>query len=209
MHYCFVCESGRNMGKSSAKLHAGESSLLKPISDLNIESELSYAYIHAVASHAGASCEVTNRHQDNAGVDAMITGWGPFPSGGYRQEVDLKVQLKATVAEPTEKKGSLSYSFSGIKQYDDLRCDTVATPRILVVLFLPKGKDGWLKHTEDALKLSKCAYWVSLRDAPASTNDTSQVIYLPKAQKFDVQNLEGIFDQIASGNSLSYAGKPA
>lgn len=83
---------------------------MRPLTDQNIESELSYAYIHAVASHAGASCEVTNRHQDNAGVDAAITGWGPFPNGGYRNEIDLKVQLKATISTPTFSNGCFSYS---------------------------------------------------------------------------------------------------
>jgi hypothetical protein len=182
---------------------------LQPISDLNVESELSYAYLHAVASHAGASCSVSNRHEDNAGVDAKITAWGPFPNGGYRQEVDLKVQLKATISEPVEKNGCLSYNFSGIKQYDDLRRDTVATPRILVVLFLPKCKNAWLSHSEKTLSLSKCAYWVSLLDAPPSTNGSSQTVYLPKAQKFDVVNLADICDQIASGKKLKYAGRPA
>ena len=159
-----------------------EAKSLGPISDRNVESELSYAYLHAVASHASASCSVSNRHEDNAGVDAKITAWGPFPNGTYRQEVDLKVQLKATISDPVEKKGYLSYSFSGIKQYDDLRSDTVATPRILVVLFLPTCREAWLTHTEDTLSLSKCAYWVSLLDAPASTNETAQTVYLPKAQ---------------------------
>ncbi|WP_050525676.1 DUF4365 domain-containing protein [Pseudorhodobacter aquimaris] len=186
-----------------------EAKSLEPISDLNVESELSYAYLHAVASHAGASCSVSNRHEDNAGVDAKITAWGPFPSGGYRHEVDLKVQLKATISEPVEKNGCLSYSFSGIKQYDDLRRDTVATPRILVVLFLPKSKKAWLTHSEKTLSLSKCAYWVSLLDAPPSTNGSSQTVYLPKTQKFDVANLADICDQIASGKKLKYAGRPA
>lgn len=194
--------------KVALKLHA-QGQILKPISDLNIELELSYAYLHAVASHAGASCEVSNRHQDNAGVDAKITAWGPFPSGGYRQEVDIKVQLKATISDPVEKKGCISYSFSGIQQYDALRSDTLATPRFLVVLFLPKAKSAWLTHSEDALSLSKCAYWVSLLDAPASTNETSQTVYLPKTQRFDVANLENIFDQVAFGAKLKYAGKPA
>jgi len=186
----------------------GEAKSLEPISDLNVESELSYAYLHAVASHAGASCSWSNRHEDNAGIDAKITAWGPFPNGGYREEVDLKVQLKATISEPVEKNGCFSYSFSGIKQYDVLRSDTVATPRILVVLFLPRNKAAWLTHTEHTLSLSKCAYWVSLLDAPASLNGTSQTVYLPKTQKFDVANLADICNQISSGQKLKYAGRP-
>ena len=62
----------------------------------NIESELSYAYLHAVAPRAGVCCEAAGRHEDNAGVVARLVGWGPFPNGGWRQEVDLKIQLKAT-----------------------------------------------------------------------------------------------------------------
>ena len=56
--------------------------LMTPLSSQNIESELSYAYLHAVASHAGASCSVGSRHEDNTGVDARLVGWGPFPNGG-------------------------------------------------------------------------------------------------------------------------------
>ncbi|HEV7832484.1 MAG TPA: hypothetical protein VGP09_03725 [Caballeronia sp.] len=42
---------------------------------VNRESELSYAYLHAIASHAGVNCKTSNRHDDNAGIDAMLTGW--------------------------------------------------------------------------------------------------------------------------------------
>ena len=38
--------------------------LLPPI---EIESELSYAYLHAVAARAGMSCEVSGRHTDKDG----------------------------------------------------------------------------------------------------------------------------------------------
>jgi hypothetical protein len=37
----------------------------------NIESELSYAYLHAIASRGGIICEVAGRHSDEAGVDAV------------------------------------------------------------------------------------------------------------------------------------------
>jgi len=38
----------------------------------NIESELSYAYLHAVCSKAGLSCKYGDRHDDGAGIDAEI-----------------------------------------------------------------------------------------------------------------------------------------
>lgn len=35
---------------------------MNPLSDIDIESELSYAYLHAVASKAGFACDVKGRH---------------------------------------------------------------------------------------------------------------------------------------------------
>jgi hypothetical protein len=177
-----------------------------PLSSQNIESELSYAYIHAVAAAAGAECNCTGRHSDNAGVDAKLTGWGPFDVPTLRQEVDINVQLKATTKSPVLIQSKLSYSFSGIAKYDDLRSDQVSTPRILVVLFLPQDQSAWIEHSFDALSLKKCAYWVSLRGAPPSTNATSQTIYLPETQRFDRDGLRRLFAEIGNCNVPLYEG---
>lgn len=180
---------------------------MSPLSSQNVESELSYAYIHAIASVAGVGCSVGTRHEDNAGVDAKLVGWGPFPGGGYRTEVDIKVQLKATVKQPTLVGDCFSYYFSGIKQYDDLRSAAVSTPRILVVLFLPTDPAEWMSHTEDALLLRRCAYWVSLRNAPASSNGTGQTVYIPKKQKFDANGVIELMSAISRGDVPLYEGK--
>lgn len=177
---------------------------MSPLTPENIESELSYAYLHAVASKAGVCCEVAGRHEDNAGVDARLVGWGPFPDGGWRQEVDLKIQLKATVKQPTTVGDSLSYSLSGVPRYDDLRSEAVATPRILVVLFLPEKAENWITHTNDALSLHRCAYWVSLRGAKPSPNKTAQTVYLPKAQRFDVNGLTSLMAALSRNEIPTY-----
>jgi hypothetical protein len=182
---------------------------MKPLSLNDVESELSYAYLHAVASAAAASCSWTGRHEDNAGVDAKIVGWGPFPNGGYRQEVDLKVQLKATAATPAIFSGCLSYNLKGVSRYNDLRSDAVSTPRILVVLFLPGTSEcDWITHTNDALSLHKCAYWASLRGAPESPNKSGQTIYLPQSQRFDVGGLRNLFSMISRQEAPHYQPPP-
>ncbi len=177
---------------------------MSPLSLENIESELSYAYLHAVASKAGVSCEVAGRHEDNAGVDARLVAWGPFPNGGWRNEVDLKIQLKATVIQPVTVKDSLSYSLSGIPRYDDLRSEALATPRILVVLFLPEHANSWVTHTDDGLSLHKCAYWVSLRGAKPSSNKTAQTVYLPKVQRFDSDGLTSLLAALSRNEIPTY-----
>lgn len=150
---------------------------MNPLTSHNIESELSYAYLHAVASSAGVGCAVSGRHEDNAGVDARLTGWGPFPADCYREEVDIKVQLKATVRSPAIVDGAWS-----------------------------SVQDDWVRHTDDALSLHRCAYWVSLRGAPSSTNDAGETVYLPRAQRFDRPGLVGLMERIARGDVPAYVG---
>lgn len=178
---------------------------MRPLTSQNVESELSYAYVHAVAASAGMGCEVAGRHDDGAGVDAKITAWGPF-EGGVLQEVDLKVQLKATVKPPSIATNCLSYSFAGVSRYNDLRLPDVATPRILVVLFLPASSEDWLVHSDDALTLKNCAYWVSLRGAAASSNATSQTVYLPQFQKFDPAGLTKLMSSLSRFDVPTYKG---
>lgn len=178
---------------------------MRPLTSQNVESELSYAYIHAVAASASMGCEVAGRHDDGAGIDAKITAWGPF-SGGVLQEVDLKVQLKATVKPPAIVGSCLSYSLAGITRYDDLRSADVATPRILVVLFLPANSEDWLSHSHDALLLRNCAYWVSLRGADPSSNATSQTVYLPQMQKFDPVGLSALMTSLSRFELPTYKG---
>jgi hypothetical protein len=173
----------------------------------NIESELSYAYLHAIAAKAGVACSVMDRHLDNVAVDAMLTGWGPFQGGGPLTEVNIHVQLKATIAAPVDNGNTYSYALSGISAYDHLRAKTKATPRLLVVLFLPRNNVDWLLHSEDELALRRCAYWVSLYDAPDTTNETSVTVYIPKNQIFNAEGLVDIMTRLSSyGAHIPYAG---
>jgi hypothetical protein len=100
--------------------------------------------------------------------------------------------------------GRLAYSLAGISRYDDLRSETIATPRILVVLFLPQDPTQWISQTDQALSLHKCAYWVSLRGAAPSSNASAQTVYLPQGQRFDIPSLTSLFELIARGALPTY-----
>ena len=170
---------------------------MQALSPPNIESELSYAYLHAVASHAGMACSVGSRHEDNNGIDATLTAWGPFPRGGYPTEVTIKVQLKATIAVPVDDGTNLSYFLHGVSRYNDLRTETVSNARILVVLFLPADAQEWLNHSPDQLVLRRCAYWQSLRGAPSTSNGSGATVRLPKDQMFNVQALKDLATRLS------------
>ena len=176
---------------------------MRPLTHNDIESELSYAYLHAVATHVGAGCNSSPRTLDGNGIDATLTAWGPFNGGGPLEEVDLKIQLKATSVPPTIQRGHFSYWVKDADRYNDLRKATLAIHRILVVLFLPEHIDDWLVINDDQLLLKKCAYWVSLRGAP-EPEETGKTIYIPQRQRFDADNLRHIFARLSRNERLQY-----
>lgn len=172
------------------------------LSLLDVESELSYAYLHAVAARAGMSCTASGRHEDNRGVDAMVRAWGPFPNGGTITDLMLDIQLKATWQQPTESDTHISYNLQGIHRYEQLRKPTVTPHRFLVVLFLPEQDTDWLAHSVDQLVLRRCAYWVSLRNAPATTNSTAIMVHLPKEQHFGPDALRNLAARLSHTNAF-------
>lgn len=162
----------------------------EPLSENDIEEQLSIAYVHAVCSHAKMCWETKGRLPDNRGIDGEIHAWKPFgPNDGYLKQVDLHVQLKATKKKVTQSKTHFSYPLASLGQYEQLREIEISTPRILVVLFLPPKCEDWLSHSPEQLLLKKCAYWVSLRGAATSSNSSGQTVYLPKNQPFNVESL--------------------
>ena len=167
------------------------------LTEQNIESELSYAYLHAIASRAGFSCSITNRHLDNAGVDAQLDSNDELLAPDSKlASVSLQVQLKATCQEPVMQEGCYSFSLP-IKQYNNLRMPRLFIPRILVVLYLPTDRQHWLSHSDDMLVSKRCAYWVSLRGAEPSENPKHQTVYIPCAQRFSPVALTEIMTRIS------------
>ncbi len=161
------------------------------LTDQNIEAALSYAYLHAVASRSGFSCEYRNRHLDGAGIDATLTEDGRrLADDSILTSFSVDIQLKATYRDLPEEDGRLSYVLT-IPQYDKLRLEEVAAPRLLVVMRLPPHPEEWLQITEGALVAKRCAYWVSLRGASASTNDEYQTVYMPRAEPLIASRPDG------------------
>jgi Domain of unknown function (DUF4365) len=173
-----------------------------PIPDVDVEAELSYALLHAVAAKAKAQCKIEPRLGDARGIDAQLTSWGPFPFGA-KQEVDLKIQLKATKQQTSETDSHISYSLSKVAQYDQLREVRYTVPRILVVLFLPEASDSWISISPESLMLKRAAYWVSLVGAP-SVSTASTTVYLPKSQLLTPESLQQLLTEVAFARIPEY-----
>jgi hypothetical protein len=154
--------------------------------------QFSKAYVQAVA--AGADCSVSSPGIDIDSVD-LILKRKTFATA--RRSPQLDIQVKATAAQCI---GAASVSFPvRIKNYDELRDSNYAVPRILVVVVVPEQIQDWMEHDESRLALKRCGYWLSLRGFPASENEYTVTVSIPRSQAFDVQGLDQIFLRLADG----------
>ena len=174
------------------------------LSENNIKAELSYAYLYAVASRAGCSVEVTGRHSDGAGIDAVIRAKQRFAPESVFTQFTVDVQLKATLDElSVDSRGRYAYALK-LDHFNKLRDPERQAQLILVLLLLPRDTEQWLNQSTDCLVARRCAYWVSLRGAPTSSNDTSQTIYVPSANSFSVENLRLLMTQVSCNRMIDY-----
>lgn len=142
---------------------------------------LSRAYVRAVAARAGyvvADCDF-----DRDGVDLRI-----HAGGMVRPALDL--QLKATVNLAAPSDGHRRFVLKR-RNYDLLREDT-QTPRLLIVLDLPKDESEWIPITVDQLVLRRTAYWMSLRGTAGTSNRASVTVRIPAGNILTVENLRAL-----------------
>ncbi|MDE2966935.1 MAG: DUF4365 domain-containing protein, partial [Chloroflexota bacterium] len=146
---------------------------------------LSLAYVKALAARAGFSTAVPVPDRDS--VDVRIMAGGP-----RRPALDL--QLKAT-AELAEAQDGFRRLRLGIKNYDDLRVET-QTPRLLVVLDLPRDEVQWMTVTTEELVLRRRAYWLSLqRGHEEVVRQETVTVRIPERNVFDVATLQTLMEQ--------------
>ena len=174
------------------------------LTENNIKAELSYAYLHAVAARGGLACEVSGRHADGDGVDAVVRARERFSEQSVYTRFIIEVQLKATSQEPAANAlGCYPFSLR-IDHYDKLRDVEAGNQQILVILFLPDDANLWLAHSVEGLIARRCAYWVSLRGAPASGNETAQTVYVPQANLLSVDGLRSVFARRSLGGWIEH-----
>ncbi len=107
----------------------------------------------AVAAQAGYGVEMLDSDRD--GVDMRISA-----DEGLRPALELA--LEATTRLEPPKAGYAAYSLS-LCHYERLRMRT-QTPRILVVLDLPRQEERWSGVNFTELVLRHRAYWLNLQD---------------------------------------------
>ncbi|NKL44814.1 DUF4365 domain-containing protein [Rhizobium leguminosarum bv. viciae] len=150
----------------------------------DIKERLSIAYVTAVAARAG--CQLSKPDIDKQSIDVTAR-----PIRGRKVSIDL--QLKSTSKECVDDE-NVTVSLP-VKNYNDLRDARSTAPHYLVVLVLDPSELDWLVADEAALLIKRCAYWMDLRGFPATANETTINIAIPRKQLFDVATLQLMMKQ--------------
>ena len=152
------------------------------------EEAMSRAYAHAIA--AGAGYVTADYSIDRDGVDLRIQ------AGGLMRPA-LELQLKATINLGMANDGFYHFPLA-IRNYNLLRIET-QTPRLLLVLDLPREQDQWMMVTTEELVLRRRAYWLNLRGYGATPNHDSVTVSIPAGNVFNVDNLHSLMEQSRTG----------
>jgi hypothetical protein len=157
---------------------------------------LSRVQVRAIAAQAGVIC---GRAEDDFGLDMFVRGI-EVRDRQYRDTgPQLDVQLKSTTGAEL-RPAEVAYDLE-VRAYNLLREPTLS-PRILVLLVLPENEDLWLGQTAEELILRGCLYWRSLRGTPATTNDKTVRVTIPRTNVFSAQAIQAMMNQIKQGIPL-------
>lgn len=156
------------------------------------QEQFSRAYVHAVITVAGFAMAPPCSPDDDS-VDLTITARGPV---GRVRSPRIDVQLKSV--RQVVDRDPWTYPLK-VKNYDDLRLTDYAVPRVLVVVALPEDPAGWLRQSEAELALRHCGYWASLRGLPATVNERTVSIPIPRAQVFSVEGVRAMLARVGQG----------
>lgn len=168
----------------------------------DIQCELAYAYLHAVAARLGVECQCTHRIADNHAIDATLRVHSKLSADFVLASFPVDVQLKSCSRELTDDGGRLSYPLPR-RQYDKLRATDRMAPIVLVLFMLPQNQEEWLTLDEASMISRKCAYWVSLYGAPRAEVDTP-TIYVPKANLVSIDGMRGLLCQLSKREEVRY-----
>jgi len=131
----------------------------------DLKAEFSHAYVRAVVHAAGYFVQEANRNMDSEGVDLTLFARG---AGGVVTAIRLDVHLKATAKERGNQ-DSFPLDLD-VKNYNELRTESLQIPRILVVVVVPSETPMWVSASQDELTIRNCGYWMSLRGMPITEN---------------------------------------
>lgn len=160
------------------------------------QEHFSVAFTRMVAYAAGFS--VKSHEPDYDGVDITIVSSAEYETY-YCPEIEL--QLKCTTQHHYLHGDHLSWPMEA-KPFKKLTHPKRYNPALLGVLLIPENDHGLLllEQNEDMLLTRSRMYWQWARDlGTIPDGQATKTVHLPRANLFDVEQLQGIMETIGEG----------
>ena len=162
--------------------------------------DMSEAYIRALCAANGFSIDRSNH--DNDGYDVEISCKGRMEPDSTLHSPKLDIELKSSSSKiTTHDDGSITYSLE-VKNYKTLIESNRMIPQILVVFHMHRDEQLWLEHTPEWLKITKCAYWISLKGNEDTNNEHTINITIPSDHILTKESLWEIMTKISKQQAL-------
>lgn len=166
--------------------------------DEEIEKELGYAYLRAVAAIAGFTI---NFDVQDFGID-----------GSFRQVIRLSTgkiscsTLALNFQAKSSFRSTIDYQNQVIKY--PMKSDAhnalvgmnseTPSPCLLILFHMPRDKDMWVKISGDVMELRHCCYWELLRGVAVQPNST-RTVPIPLPQAVTPEGLLSLFGRLKRG----------
>ncbi len=162
--------------------------------------DMSEAYLRALCAANGFSIDRSNH--DNDGYDVEISCKGRIDATSLLHSPKLDIQLKSSYSKiALQDDGSITYTLE-VKNYKTLIQKDRMVPQILVVFHMHNDETLWLEHTSEWLKITKCAYWISLKGREDTENKHTININIPSDHILTKESLKDIMVKISKQESL-------
>lgn len=150
---------------------------------------LSRMYVQAVVTQAGGICaEPRPDFGIDFGIHGVVHDQNHYSDDGAIAHLQLK---STTEAAYHADKDAYQYDLP-VKNYHQLRKAVVKVPRFLVLFVMPKEENLWLHQDHESLRLRHCAYYLSLKGMPGTTNQNTVSVMVPRAQVFSIEFLRDL-----------------
>lgn len=162
--------------------------------------DMSEAYLRALCAANGFS--ITRSTHDNEGWDVIISCKDKVDADSIYFCPKVEVQLKSSYTNiSSNPDGSITYKLE-VKNYKSLiECNRII-PQILIVFHMLSDEAQWIEHTNDWLKITKCAYWISLKGHPDTTNTSTINVNIPGSNILTKDSLFEIMAKISKNQEL-------
>lgn len=161
---------------------------------------MSIAYVEALSAYHGYS--VTKPPVDNEGVDLYISCKDRVVKDSLLLSVQLNVQMKSSFSSITyDSNGDVHYPLE-VKNYNLLTETMLANPTILILFEMHDVESNWIEHNPDFLKITKCAYWASLKGQEKTENKGTKTIVIPKENILTPDALKSLMIKISKCEEL-------